>query len=148
MSMPWVGSSFLPNFLVPLSNTGCKQSLNSMFSLDAQYGVYLGIEPVDFRKHIDGIALQVQESLEFDPYSPALFVFRNRSGDKLKLLYWYHNGFVLVYRRLEKGRFKWRVVTDSTSVSMSLRELNYILSEFCDSTLAMSAHDAKDLLRA
>lgn len=98
-----------------------------MFSLDAQYRVYLGVEPIDFRKQIDGIALQVQESLEFDPYSPALYFFRNRSGDKLKLLYWHHNGFVLVYKRLEKGRFKWPVVTDSTSVSMSLRELNYLL---------------------
>lgn len=98
-----------------------------MFSLDRQTRVYIGIEPVDFRKQIDGIALLVQESLELDPYSTSLFVFRNRSGDKLKLLYWHHNGFVLVYKRLEKGRFKWPAIDNDATVTMSLRELSYLL---------------------
>jgi len=54
-----------------------------MFSLDAHTQVYLGVEPIDFRKQIDGVALCVQESLELNPYSTHLFVFRNRSNDKL-----------------------------------------------------------------
>jgi len=98
-----------------------------MFSLDAHTQVYLGVEPIDFRKQIDGVALCVQESLELNPYSKHLFVFRNRSNDKLKLLYWHHNGFALLYKRLEKGRFKWPVTTDDCgSVAMSLRELSYL----------------------
>lgn len=99
-----------------------------MFSLADHTNVYVGIEPIDFRKQIDGVALCVQESLELNPYSPCLFLFRNRAGDKVKLLYWHHNGFVLVYKRLEKGRFQWPKVRDETgTVTMSLRELNYLL---------------------
>ena len=99
-----------------------------MLGLDGQTRVYIGTEPIDFRKQIDGVALQVQEALALDPYSTSLFVFRNRAGDKLKLLYWHHNGFVLVYKRLEKGRFKWPCTErDTTSVMMSLRELSYLL---------------------
>ena len=98
-----------------------------MFNLDSQSRVYLGAEPIDFRKQIDGIALQVQEVLELDPYGPCLFVFRNRACDKVKLLYWHHNGFVLVYKRLEKGQFKWPLTQGRTSVLMSVRELNYLL---------------------
>jgi len=93
-----------------------------MFNLDSQSRVYLGAEPIDFRKQIDGIALQVQEVLGLDPYSPCLFVFRNRARDKLKLLYWHHNGFVLMYKRLEKGQFKWPLTQGHTSVPMSVRE--------------------------
>lgn len=98
-----------------------------MFTLDSQCRVYLGAEPIDFRKQIDGIALQVQETLELDPYSPCLFVFRNRGRDKLKLLYWHHNGFVLVYKRMEKGQFKWPSTDGCTAVPMSVRELSYLL---------------------
>ena len=98
-----------------------------MFNLDSQSRVYLGAEPIDFRKQIDGIALQVQEVLELDPYGPCLFVFRNRACDKVKLLYWHHNGFVLVYKRLEKGQFKWPLPQGRTSELMCVRELNSLL---------------------
>ena len=74
---------------------------NAVVNLDAHTKVYVGAEPVDFRKQIDGVALCVQEVLSLDPYSPSLFLFRNRIGDKVKLLYWHHNGFVLLYKRLE-----------------------------------------------
>ena len=76
-----------------------------MFNIDTRTRVYIAAEPVDFRKQIDGLALIVQETLGLDPFSAHLFVFTNRSRDKLKLLYWHHNGYVLLYKRLEKGRF-------------------------------------------
>lgn len=69
--------------------------------------VYVYLEPVDMRKSIDGLAAIVELELELSPFSPALFVFCNRARDKVKLLYWERNGFVLWYKRLEKQRFRW-----------------------------------------
>lgn len=71
--------------------------------------IYLAVEPVDFRKSFDGLCVQIVEVLGRDPLGGELFVFRNRGGDKLKALYWDGQGFVLVYKRLERGRFRWSV---------------------------------------
>lgn len=54
------------------------------------------------RKSIDGLAGIVENELELNPLEPALFVFCNRGRDKIKILYWENNGFVLWYKRLEK----------------------------------------------
>jgi transposase len=59
------------------------------------------------RKSIDSLAALVQESFSLDPFSQCLFVFCNRERNKLKILYWEHNGFWLFYRRLERGTFQW-----------------------------------------
>jgi transposase len=55
--------------------------------------VYLACGPTDLRKSIDSLAALVQESFSLDPFSPCLFVFCNRERNKLKILYWEHNGF-------------------------------------------------------
>lgn len=62
---------------------------------------YLCRDVVEMRKSIDGLALLVQEAMELDPFKPAVFVFCNRQRDKVKLLDWERNGFVLWYMRLE-----------------------------------------------
>jgi len=59
------------------------------------------------RKSINGLAAIVSYSFALDPFDQSLFVFCNRSRNKIKILYWDHNGFWLFYRRLEKGRFRW-----------------------------------------
>ncbi|PRT36921.1 IS66 family insertion sequence element accessory protein TnpB [Bacillus wiedmannii] len=64
--------------------------------------VYLAQGATDLRKSIDGLAAIVNEEFELDPFSPCLFVFCNRSRNKLKILVWEHNGFWLHYHRLEK----------------------------------------------
>jgi len=69
--------------------------------------VYLYRDPVDMRKSIDGLAAIVECELEQSPFQASLFVFCNRQRDKVKLLYWERNGFVVWYKRLEKQRFKW-----------------------------------------
>jgi transposase len=74
---------------------------------DTLTGVYLCREPVDLRKSIDGLGTLVEAGLERNPFEGALFVFTNRRRDKLKILYWERNGFVLWYKRLERERFKW-----------------------------------------
>jgi hypothetical protein len=69
--------------------------------------VYLARGATDLRKSIDGLCALVSYSFELDPMSASIFVFCNRDRDKLKILYWDNNGFWLLYRRLETGRFRW-----------------------------------------
>jgi transposase len=66
--------------------------------------VRFALQPVDFRKSIDGLALAVGHALGRDPMGGEVFVFRNRTRTALKALYWTPTGFVLVYKRLERGR--------------------------------------------
>ena len=67
--------------------------------------IYLAVAPQDGRKGIDGLAGVVRAVLGRDPASGDLFVFKNRRGDKLKILAWMGDGFALYLRRLEKGTF-------------------------------------------
>lgn len=83
--------------------------------------------PIDFRKQIDGLMLLVADKLNHDPTSGQLFIFRNRSANKLKLLWWDKNGFWLFYKRIEKGRFKFPGIDDST-VELSHEELSVLLA--------------------
>lgn len=76
--------------------------------------IRFALEPVDFRKSIDGIAMAVGLALGRDPMCGELFIFRNKRRNALKALYWTPNGFVLVYKRLERGRFSPPVVDRNT----------------------------------
>lgn len=95
-------------------------------SQDVQVFIYR--DPVDMRKSINGLAAIVESELEYSPMSGALFVFSNRSRDKVKLLYWERNGFVLWYKRLEKHKFKWLPpVVDQDAVLVTGKQLNQLL---------------------
>jgi transposase len=89
--------------------------------------VYLCREAVDFRKAINGLSILVEESLGLDPFAARLYVFRNRKGDRVKVLYWERNGFVLWQKRLEKDRFPWPDGEREAVVTMTGRELNWLL---------------------
>ena len=91
----------------------------------AQVYLYSGV--VDMRKSIDGLAALVEQELELNPMSEVLFVFCNRQRDKIKLLYWERNGFVLWYKRLEKQRFSWLSATNELSISIDGYQLNLLL---------------------
>ena len=83
--------------------------------------------PVDFRKQIDGLVILVADQLKADPVSGQLFLFRNASSNKVKLLWWDSNGFWLIYKRLEKGKFCFPKA--GTEVwSLSKDELSWLLS--------------------
>jgi len=64
-------------------------------------------DPVDFRKQIDGLAALCEQKLKEEPLDGTLFIFRNRRGNALKALVWTFGGFSLVYKKLERGRFRW-----------------------------------------
>lgn len=84
-------------------------------------------QPIDFRKQIDGIVYLVADTLGKDPTSGQLFVFRNKSADKLKMLYWDDQGFWLLYKRFEKCRFKFPDIIDST-MELSTQQLQWLLT--------------------
>lgn len=62
---------------------------------------------IDFRKQIDGIAAVCEVQLGEQPLDGTLFLFRNRRKTALKALVWTHGGFTMMYKKLEKGRFRW-----------------------------------------
>jgi len=66
--------------------------------------IYLASTPVDFRRSIDGLCAEVLDRSNLKPQD-GIFVFYNQRRDKLKVLAWHHNGFVMIYKRLEKGKF-------------------------------------------
>jgi len=77
-----------------------------VLTLPPSVGIYLASMPTDMRKSIDGLMAIVRNSWSLDAYSGHLFVFASRRGDRIKILCWDRGGFVLYYKRLERGRFK------------------------------------------
>ncbi|GAV37076.1 IS66 Orf2 like protein [Roseomonas sp. TAS13] len=88
--------------------------------------VYLACGMTDMRKGFDGLAALVQGVLAQDPFSGALFCFRGRRGDLLKVLWWDGQGLVLYAKRLEKGRFVWPQAKDGV-VAMTPAMLSMLL---------------------
>ena len=89
--------------------------------------VYLASGSTDMRKSIDGLAAIVSQDFDLDLFSNSLFVFCNKGCDKLKILYWDHNGFWLYYRRLERGRFRWPDRCATQTVAIGRRQLQWLL---------------------
>ena len=83
-----------------------------MFGQGGPVKVFVATRPVDFRKGIDGLALAVQEMFGLDPFCGAVFVFRSKRADRIKLLMWDQTGMVLVHKRLEDGTFVWPQIRD------------------------------------
>ena len=89
--------------------------------------VFLCVDPVDFRKSINGLSLIVEQSLVLNPFELALYVFINRKRDKLKILYWEKNGFCLWYKSPQQERFKWPSSRIASTVTLSSEELNWLI---------------------
>ena len=97
-----------------------------MIGLPAGTRIYLACGHTDMRRGFDGLALMVQEVLERDPFSGALFAFRGKRGDLIKLLWWDTQGLCLFSKRLEKGRFVWPMAATGT-VSLTAAQLSMLL---------------------
>ncbi|MCP4753599.1 MAG: IS66 family insertion sequence element accessory protein TnpB [Proteobacteria bacterium] len=78
-----------------------------MIQLTPHMRILLAVEPVDFRKGIDGLAGVCKSILRSDPFSGYVFVFRNRKGSAIKILVYDGQGFWLCQKRLSKGSFRW-----------------------------------------
>jgi transposase len=83
-----------------------------MIAVPAGVRVFVATKPIDFRKGGDGLLAVVRETLGQDPFSGAMFVFRAKRADRVKIVAWDGSGLVLVWKRLEHGRFKWPPICD------------------------------------
>lgn len=98
-----------------------------MLLLPSAVRIYVAAEPVDLRKAIDGLAAIVRAG-GHDAYSGHLFVFTGRRRDRIKILAWDRGGFVLYYKRLEAGRFRWPEVPDGArEVALDATQLAMLL---------------------
>ena len=99
-----------------------------MLGLPSSVRVHLAVEPIDLRRGHDGLVALVRNSWNLDPYEGHIFVFLGRRSDRVKVLFWDRNGFVLYYKRLSQGRFRLpkvaagatRVEIDGTALGMLL----------------------------
>lgn len=99
-----------------------------MLALPPAAAIYLAVEPTDMRKGFDGLVRLVAEHIEKNVLEGGLYVFVNRRGDRLKLLWWQEDGLCVWYKRLEAGTFQLpQVVEDAKSVALSPTELSLIL---------------------
>lgn len=89
--------------------------------------VYLACGHTDMRKSINGLSAIVEGSFKLDPYDGALFVFCNRSRDRVKILEWDGDGFWLYFKRLEKGHFRWPTPGKDATMTLTGEELSYLL---------------------
>lgn len=88
----------------------------------ASFRIFLATEPIDFRKGMDGLVAHIANNFEFDPFDGAIWIFRSRRADRLKLIVWDGTGLVLLVKRLDGKRFFW---PKPQSGPISLNKLQY-----------------------
>lgn len=98
-----------------------------MIQITPQMRILLAVEPVDFRKGIDGLAGLCRQALGSDPMTGALFVFRSRSRRALKLLVYDGQGFWLCQKRLSQGRFGWWPQASVPTARLEAHQLQLLL---------------------
>ena len=98
-----------------------------MLALPASVRVFFARQPADMRRSLDGLAALTRQSLAANPLNGHLYVFRNRIGDRMKILYWDRSGLALWYKRLERGVFRLPAICEGERIEMSPAELLLIL---------------------
>lgn len=92
-----------------------------MLSLSPTLRIFLCLPTVDLRKSFDGLRALVAQTLAADPLSGHWFVFRNRAGDRLKILAWEEDGWAIWYKRLERGCFRFPLPTTDGPPRIEIR---------------------------
>jgi len=78
-----------------------------MGDISKAQGIYIVCGYTDMRRSINGLAALIQSTLSMDPFSRQLFLFCGKRADRMKALLWEDDGFILLYKRLENGKFRW-----------------------------------------
>jgi transposase len=98
-----------------------------LLSLPPSLRIWLCTKPADMRRSFDGLASLVRDWLGGDPLSGQMFVFRNKVADRVKLLVWEEDGFVIWYKRLEQGAFQFPVSADGVGMQIRAADLMLLL---------------------
>jgi transposase len=99
-----------------------------VLTLPRSVKVFLATARIDMRCGHDGLCAIVRNQWQLDPFTDGVFAFVGKSGDRVKYIYWSRGGFVLVYKRLERGRFKIpRVESTATRVEIDAVQLSMLL---------------------
>lgn len=99
-----------------------------MIQVTPHMRILVAVEPADFRRGIDGLAQLSRAQLNSDPFSGAVFVFRNRRGTAIKILCFDSQGFWLCHKRLSKGRFQWWPAKEGVAAcQLAAHELQLLL---------------------
>ncbi len=114
-----------------------------MLTIPPSVHIFLASQPADMRWSFDRLAAMTKEVIGQDPLSGHLFVFRNRRGDRIKILFWDRSGYCLWYKRLEKGVFKFPG-SDARSIEVEAATLALILEGI---DLAGARHRQRFVLR-
>jgi len=101
-----------------------------MIQVTPQMRILVAIEAADFRRGIDGLGQLCRASLQVDPFTGGVFVFRNRRGTAIKLLVYDGQGFWLCHKRLSRGRFWWwpSGQREGGTTALEAHELQVLLS--------------------
>lgn len=89
--------------------------------------IWLATAPLDMRRSFDALAEHVRTILSHDPMSGHLFVFRNRSAQRVKILWWDRDGYAIYYKRLERGTFQFPSAGEK-SIAIGSQQLMKLLS--------------------
>jgi transposase len=99
-----------------------------VIQITPQMRILVAVDPTDFRRGIDGLARQCRQALQSDPFSGALFIFRNRSAKAIKILAYDGQGFWLCQKRLSSGRFRFWPGGVEAVKGLQAHELQVLLS--------------------
>ena len=97
-----------------------------MITSGSEMQILVATTPVDFRKQADGLAAIVEAALGADPFSGAIYVFRSKRMDRVKVLWWDGTGICLMAKRLEGAKFRWPPIEDGT-LKLTTAQLSALL---------------------
>ena len=99
-----------------------------MLKVRAGIQIFVSTLFIDMRKSIDSLSVLVRQEFNDDPLTGHLFIFFNRSRDKVKIIYWDRNGYVLHYKRMERHKFVVPSMVGLSQLSITETQLNGLLA--------------------
>ncbi len=101
-----------------------------MISVAEDIKILVCTQPIDMRKSINGLVVLIVETLKQDPQSRQMFLFYSKGKDKIKAILWDKNGFILLYKKMEKEKFTFPQNIHSDHIEIDSDLLKWLLHGF------------------